>query len=174
MEAEQQLNLREITTDHPLKICFVCLGNICRSPTAEGVFQHIVKRKGLSLYFEIDSAGTGAYHVGEPANSNSRRIAGQNGVTLSSRARQFVYPDFQYYDLIVAMDSDNLHDLQSLDRKNQFHDKLYLLRSFDPVPEDKEVPDPYYGGIYGFERVFDIAMRSSEEFLTNIIPYIKK
>ena len=174
METNNTLNLRKITADEPLKVSFVCLGNICRSPTAEGVFQHLVNREGLSRYIEVDSAGTGAYHVGEPANSKSRMIAEKNGVKLASRARQFEYRDFEYFDLVVAMDKENLKDLSNLDRKQQYRDKLCLLRDFDPYPGDKEVPDPYYGGINGFELVFDMVMRSCEVLLDQIKPHIQR
>ncbi len=173
MQTQHKLSLREITTNDPFRICFVCLGNICRSPTGEGVFQHLVDREGFSAFFEIDSAGTGAYHVGEPANSKSRNIAEKHGVQLHSRARKFEYSDFAYFDLVLAMDQDNLNDLKLLDRNQKYHDKLFLLRNFDPSPGDGEVPDPYYGGINGFELVFDIVMRSSEELLEQIRPFIK-
>ena len=173
MQTETTLTLREITSENPLKICFVCLGNICRSPTAEGVFQYLVNREGLQSYVEIDSAGTGAYHVGEPANSKSRMIAEKNGVKLNSRARKFEYSDFEYFDLMIAMDKENLRDLKNLDRKKQFHNNIYLMRDFDPFPEDGQVPDPYYGGINGFELVFEVVMRSSEHLLGQIKPFIK-
>lgn len=173
MQTETTLTLREITSEHPLKICFVCLGNICRSPTAEGIFQHLVNREDLQSYIEIDSAGTGAYHVGEPANNKSRMIAEKNGVKLNSRARKFEYSDFEYFDLVIAMDKENLRDLKSLDRKKLYHDKIFLMRDFDSNPEDGDVPDPYYGGINGFEMVFEIVMRSSENLLGQITPHIK-
>ncbi len=172
MSNQTALPFHEITVENPLKVCFVCLGNICRSPTAEGVFQHLVNREGLSAFFEIDSAGTGAWHVGEPANSKSRNVAEQNGITLKSKARIFEYSDLEYYDLIIAMDSDNLHNLHRLDRQKKYNNKILLLREFDPVSGDKEVPDPYYGGIYGFELVFDIVMRSCEVLIEQIRPYI--
>lgn len=174
METEHTLSLREITAEKPLSICFVCLGNICRSPTAEGVFQHLVTREKLANYFEIDSAGTGAYHVGEPANSKSKQIAEQNGIKLHSRARKFEYSDFEYFDLVIAMDKENLTDLQRQDRGKKYHEKIRLLRDFDPIPDDRQVPDPYYGGINGFEMVFEIVMRSCEKMLAHIRPHIKE
>ncbi len=172
MQPVTKLSLKKITKKDPLQVCFVCLGNICRSPTAEGVFQHIVNRDGLSALVEVDSAGTAAYHVGEPANSKSRMIAEQNGVSLNSKARKFEYSDFDYFDLVIAMDNENLRDLQRLDRKSRYRDKIFLLRDFDPVPGDKEVPDPYYGGINGFELVFEIVMRSCESLLDAIRPHV--
>lgn len=104
--SQRTLKLRTVTADNPLKVCFVCLGNICRSPTAEGVFEHLVKREGLLPYFEIDSAGTGAWHVGERANSRSRKVAEQNGVQLNSLARKFERSDLEEFDLVIAMDKE--------------------------------------------------------------------
>jgi len=173
MQTVTNLDLRTITAEDPLRICFVCLGNICRSPTAEGVFQHIINKNGFSSLVEVDSAGTAAYHVGEPANSKSRMIADQNGVTLNSRARKFEYSDLEYFDLVIAMDKENLRDLQRLDRKGQYRSKIFLLRDFDPVPGDREVPDPYYGGINGFELVYEIVLRSCESLLDAVRPHMQ-
>lgn len=165
---------REITKENPYKICFVCLGNICRSPTAEGVFQHLVNERGLQSYFYIDSAGTSAYHIGEPANSKSQWIANQQGVKLHSRARRFEQPDLEEFDLILAMDHENLRNLKQLNGSSGYSDKIRLLREFDPNPEDKAVPDPYYGGMDGFQRVFDVIKRSSEALLDQLEEQIKK
>jgi protein-tyrosine phosphatase len=173
MQTVTSLDIRTITTEEPLSVCFVCLGNICRSPTAEGVFQHLVNKNGFSSLLEVDSAGTAAYHVGEPANSKSRLIAEQNGVTLNSKARKFEYPDLEYFDLVIAMDKENHRDLLRLDRKGQFRDKIFLLRDFDPVPGDGEVPDPYYGGLNGFELVYEIVLRSCESLLDTVRPHLK-
>ncbi|MDG5766779.1 low molecular weight phosphotyrosine protein phosphatase [Balneolales bacterium ANBcel1] len=174
MQIEKLPKLRDITAEDPLKVCFVCLGNICRSPTAEGVFQHLVNREGLSRFFEIDSAGTGAYHVGEPANSKSRKVAEQYGVTLQSRARKFESSDYDYFDLVLAMDKENLRDLKGMDPARLHQQKLFLMRDFDPTPDNGEVPDPYYGGINGFEMVFEIVKRSSENLLSLIRPNIRQ
>lgn len=157
-----------ITKDNPFKLCFVCLGNICRSPTAEGVFQHLVNERGLELYFEIDSAGTSAYHIGEGANSKSQQIANQHGVKLHSKARRFEQFDLGYFDLIIAMDNENLSNIRQLDSKSEHGNKIMLLREFDPKPENKEVPDPYYGGVQGFKNVFDIVKRSCENLLDEL------
>lgn len=165
--------LREITEEKPFKVCFVCLGNICRSPTGEGIFLHKVKEAGLQNYFYIDSAGTAAYHVGEPANSKSQSTANKHGVNLPSRARRFEYSDFEEFDLILAMDSNNLRNLEDMDRKNMHTDKIKMMREFDPSPDDGEVPDPYYGGMQGFENVFQILERSTEELLSLLKPHIK-
>lgn len=156
---------RPITKEDPYKIIFVCLGNICRSPTAEGVFQHLVKQTGHELYFEIDSAGTGAWHTGQPANSKSRAVAQERGVELHSIARKLVHSDLEYFDMIVAMDFNNREDILSMSNRSDLHEKVILLREFDPDPDDGQVPDPYYGGMDGFNDVFDIVNRSCDELL---------
>ena len=156
---------RPITKEDPYKIIFICLGNICRSPTAEGVFQHLVNLAGLELYFEIDSAGTGAWHVGQPANSKSREVAHERGVELHSIARKLVHSDLEYFDMIVAMDFNNREDILSMNNRSDLHEKVILLRDFDPDPDDGQVPDPYHGGMDGFNDVFDIVNRSCTELL---------
>lgn len=162
-----------ITRENHYKICFVCLGNICRSPTAEGVFQHLVRKRGLDPYFEIDSAGTSAYHVGESANSKSQRTAKKYGIKLRSRARQLEVKDLDYYDLILAMDRENLSNIKQISNGSH-EDKIGLLRNFDPKPGNGEVPDPYYGGLNGFENVFQIVKRSSENLLNKLEAHIQK
>lgn len=157
-----------ITKDNPYKICFVCLGNICRSPTAEGIFQHLVNERGLEQYFYIDSAGTSAYHVGEPANSKSQKTANEHGVQLHSRARQFNPSDLEEFNLILAMDHENFENLQKMDVKNAYSGKIFLMREFDPQPGTKAVPDPYYGGMDGFKNVYDIVYRSCENLLNTL------
>lgn len=166
--------IKKITKEDPFKLCFVCLGNICRSPTAEGVLQHLVNERGLQSYFEIDSAGTSAYHIGESANSKSRQVAEQHGVTLHSKARRFESFDLGYFDLIIAMDNENLANIHRLDSKSKHTDKIILLRKFDPTPENKEVPDPYYGGLKGFENVFNVVKRSCENLLNELETHIAK
>src|SRR6056297_2064357 len=118
---------RTITKENPYKICFVCLGNICRSPTAEGIFQHLVNERGLQPYFYIDSAGTSAYHIGEPANSKSRQVAERHGVKLQSRARKFEPEDLEEFDLILAMDRENYDNLKQLDQNDEYSDKILLM-----------------------------------------------
>lgn len=165
---------RKITKENPFKICFVCLGNICRSPTAEGVFQHLVNKRGLGSYFFVDSAGTSAYHIGEPANSKSQWVANQEGIQLNSKARRFEKTDIEEYDLILAMDHENLRNIQQLNGNPNHSDKIKLLREFDPQPDDKAVPDPYYGGMNGFQNVFDVIKRSSEALLDKLEQKIEK
>jgi len=139
-----------------IRICFVCLGNICRSPTAEGVMRHLVKQAGLDSQFELDSAGTGGYHVGEPPDQRARAAGKRRGVVISGSARQVSAKDFEHFDYLLAMDPQNLRDLQRI-APHEAHAQLRLLRAFDPASEaEAPVPDPYYGGQEGFDEVFDI------------------
>lgn len=165
---------RKITTENPYKLVFVCLGNICRSPTAEGLFIHKVKQNELENYFYIDSAGTAAYHVGESANSKSQATANKHGIHLPSKARQFEYADLEEFDLILPMDAENYKNIRHLDRKDRFNDKIIMMRDFDPEPGDGNVPDPYYGGQQGFENVFQVLDRSCEALLNQLIPNIEE
>ncbi len=159
---------RTITKKDPYKLIFVCLGNICRSPTGEGVFQHLVNERGLQSYFQVDSAGTSAFHIGEPANSKSQWTANQHGIKLNSKASRFTMRDLEEYDLILAMDHDNLQNIQKLDKNGKYADKIKLMRDFDPTPGDGSVPDPYYGGIQGFENVFQMVLRSCNNLLDEL------
>ncbi len=161
-------NRNKITIEQPFRICFVCLGNICRSPTAEGVFQHLVNQQSLEPYFFIDSAGTSAYHIGEPANSKSQMVASQNGVELTSKARRFEKDDIDDFNLILAMDDENYQNLLHLANNPEQKEKIKKLREYDPKPGDGNVPDPYYGGMDGFNRVFDIIQRSSSALLDSL------
>lgn len=148
-----------------MKILFVCLGNICRSPLAEGVFRHWADRSGRSGDFEPDSAGTAAYHEGELPDDRSRKIAISHGIRLTHRARQVKGEDFDRFDLILAMDRDNLSHLQFMAPHPGLREKIRLFRDFDPLPGDGEVPDPYYGGLDGFRLVFEMSLRVSQRLL---------
>jgi protein-tyrosine phosphatase len=140
-----------------VRICFVCLGNICRSPTAEGVMVHVLEEEGLEAAVEVESAGTGDYHVGDPPDPRSARAAAARGVRLRGRAAQFTRRDFARFDLVLAMDERNLEHLRRLAPTPAERAKVRLLREFDPgAPEGAEVPDPYYGGEDGFGAVLDI------------------
>jgi protein-tyrosine phosphatase len=151
-----------------VRICFVCLGNICRSPTAEGVMQHIIEREGLADVIELDSAGTAAYHAGERADSRSRATAKRRGIELRSIARKVATDDFRTFDFLLAMDSDNLESLQAMAPTDAAH-KLALFRSYDPESDEgAEVPDPYYGGERGFEEVFDICEAAALGLLAHL------
>lgn len=151
-----------------LKICFVCLGNICRSPTAEGVMQKLLADAGLSEKVAVDSAGTAGYHSGEQADRRSRARAKARGIELTSRARQFEKADWSRFDYVLAMDRDNHSDLAAQAPGEHRH-KLFLLREFDPKKsKDMDVPDPYYGGSSGFETVLDICDAACRGFLAHI------
>jgi len=132
------------------------MGNICRSPTGECVFRHYVENRGMENEFEIDSAGTIAYHVGEPPDERMREAAEARGIEIDGVGRQFKPDDFDRFDLIVAMDRDNLHDILRQDPRGKHHGKVRLLCDFIPGSTVKDVPDPYYGGRQGFERVLDM------------------
>ncbi len=151
-----------------VKILFVCMGNICRSPTAHGVFEHLVKAENLDDKIEIDSAGTHAYHVGESPDRRASETALKYNVDLSYiSARKVHENDFEYYDYILAMDWDNLDKLKSACPEEHQH-KLSLFLDFAPQVSQKEVPDPYYGGIKGFENVFNLVNEASEGLLETI------
>ncbi len=139
-----------------VRVCFVCLGNICRSPTAEGVMQRIVDNAGLGDHVVVDSAGTAAHHVGERADARARKAAKKRGLALTSRARQFRPTDFGEFDYVLAMDAANLANLEALGGSDEFRGQLRLLRDFDPIMRTGcDIPDPYYGGENGFEEVLD-------------------
>jgi protein-tyrosine phosphatase len=152
--------------DDKLRILFVCLGNICRSPLAEGIFDHLVREAGLSKRFYIDSAGTAAYHVGDPPDERTCAVARARGINLRSRGRQIAKSDLQQFDYIIAMDSDNRAGIERLAARATPHAVIRMLREFDPEAEDdRDVPDPYYGGTRGFENVHDIVERSCRALL---------
>ncbi len=149
-----------------VRIVFVCLGNICRSPTAEGVMQHLIEQAGLADHIELDSAGTGAYHVGEQADARSRATARNRGLRLTSISRQVTRGDFDRFDYVVAMDQSNYDDLMSLASDDAQRSKVHMFRAFDPASADDDgVPDPYYGGPRGFDDVFDICDAAAKGML---------
>lgn len=155
------------TPEPRIAVLFVCLGNICRSPLAEGVFAHLVRARGLDDRFEVDSAGTGAWHIGEPADRRSAAVAARHGVSLDGRARKVEPSDFDRFDLVIAMDRDNLRDLERMVDGSPHRPRLRLLREWDSEAGD-EVPDPYYGGPDGFERVYAMVRRSCEALLDDL------
>ncbi len=151
------------------RVLFVCLGNICRSPLAEGIFLHLAREAGLSERFHVDSAGTGAWHVGNPPDPRSREVAGKHGIELPGVARQVHPKDFDAFDLIVAMDRDNRRTLEKLRSGEEGRAEITLLREFDPESsDDAEVPDPYYGGPDGFDDVFEMVRRSCVRLLEEL------
>ncbi|SEA09934.1 protein tyrosine phosphatase [Thiothrix caldifontis] len=151
-----------------VKVLFVCMGNICRSPTAQGVFAHLVQSQGLADRILIDSAGTHAYHIGKPPDSRSQAAAKDRGLDLSEqRARKVDMLDFERFDYILAMDRANLQDLQQLAFPPQ-QERIYLFMRFATRWNTDEVPDPYYGGSSGFERVLDMIEDAAEGLLEHI------
>lgn len=150
-------------------VLFVCLGNICRSPLAEGVFWHLVVQRGLESSFRVESAGTGAWHVGEPPDDRSSEVARRHGVSLDGQqARRVRSSDFAEFDHLVAMDRENLRTLERLMDEVGGAASLSLLRDHDPEPGDGDVPDPYYGGGHGFDHVFRMIRRSAEALLDHL------
>lgn len=144
------------------------MGNICRSPTAEGVFAHKLKEAGLHEHVEVDSAGTHAYHVGEPPDTRAQKTAKRRGIRLDDlRARKAVPEDFERFDYVLAMDRDNLAGLSAICPIGSEH-KLQLFLSYAPNLETDEVPDPYYGGPTGFERVLDMIEEAANGLLEDI------
>jgi protein-tyrosine phosphatase len=151
-----------------VRVLFVCLGNICRSPTAEGVFRTVVERAGLLQHIEIDSAGTHAYHVGEPPDARAQAAAQRRGVDLSGlRGRRATRVDIERFDYILAMDEENYQNLQALSPQGLEH-KIRLFLEFAPQRPEREVPDPYFGGEGGFERVLDMIEEASEGLLAHL------
>jgi len=139
------------------KILFVCLGNICRSPSAEAVFTGLVKNEGLAEYFEIDSAGTSGWHAGEPADQRMQSHAIKRGYNLSSRSRKFdPQSDFDHFDMIIGMDDANVDTLRQMARNAGDLKKIHKMTDFARQFDYDEVPDPYYGGYEGFELVLDL------------------
>jgi low molecular weight protein-tyrosine phosphatase len=145
-----------------MRILFVCMGNICRSPTAEGVMRRLLRDAGLEGV-EVESAGTGGWHAGEPPDERAAAAAARRGVTLEGAARQVRPADFRRFDLLIALDRANLRGLLELAPDEEAAEKVRLLREFDPGASgtgDLDVPDPYYGGDRGFETVLDMVERA--------------
>lgn len=153
-----------------VRICFVCLGNICRSPLAEGVFKHLARQAGRAEQFQIESAGLGSWHVGERPDLRTQRTARAHDITLDSLARQFQARDFERFDLILALDSEIYAGLMSLARNEAERAKVHYLREYDPeAGRDRDVPDPYYGDQRMFERVYTLIERACRGLLKALI-----
>ncbi|MBK8295517.1 MAG: low molecular weight phosphotyrosine protein phosphatase [Solirubrobacterales bacterium] len=161
------LKLTDPVSATPVRILFVCLGNICRSPTAEAMMKDLVEREGLGGQVEVDSAGTGAWHVGNPPDPRAIETAARRGIEMNGAARQVTASDFDDFDLIVAMDSSNHFDLLALSGRD--NPKVRLLREIGG-DELTDVPDPYYGGDDGFEDVLDIVERGCRALLEEVRP----
>ena len=152
-----------------MRILFVCMGNICRSPTAEGVFRRLVQERAPHLALEIDSAGTHDYHVGEPPDSRAVAAAARRGIDLRGlRARQVSDEDFERFDLIVAMDRLN-HSMLVERAPQEFHERIRLFMEFAAGDDREDVPDPYYGGPLGFEQVLDLAEEAAAGLLDEVL-----
>ena len=154
----------------PISVLFVCLGNICRSPLAEAVFRQVVAEAGLEDRFRIDSAGTSGYHNGEPPDPRTSEVAARRGVTVRGHSRQVGPRDARDFDYLVAMDVDNLRDVERLVERTDASPVVFLFREFDPEADDApDVPDPYYGGPTGFEDVHDLVERSARGLLAHLV-----
>ena len=153
-------------SETPVSVLFVCLGNICRSPLAEGVFRALVAESGLEASFLIDSAGTSGWHDGEPPDARATAVAKRRGIALTGASRRVEEPDLRRFHHVIAMDRDNLSALRKLARRAAPNAEIRLLREFDPRADgDRDVPDPYFGGETGFENVHDIVERSCRGLL---------
>lgn len=152
-----------------IKVLFICLGNICRSPLAEAIFNHKVEESGLQGKIQSDSCGTSDYHIGECADERSLACAKNRGILINHRGRQINRLDLKDFDYLIVMDQTNLTNVKNLMNKYKLdHQHLYLMRDFQENADHPDVPDPYYGDAAGFETVFDILEESVENFLLKI------
>ncbi len=151
-----------------VRVLFVCMGNICRSPTAEGVFRHLVRAEGLEHRIDADSAGTHGYHVGRPPDGRAQAAAAARGYDISDlRARQVSRTDFEFFDWVLAMDNDNLANLRA-ECPETLQKRIHRLLDFASDMDEREVPDPYYGGDAGFRHVLDLVESGSRGLLQAI------
>lgn len=151
------------------KLLFVCLGNICRSPSAENIMNHLIEQRGLQDKIICDSAGTSSYHIGSPPDRRMTAAANQRGIKMQGRARQFTRNDFDEFDLILAMDRDNYEGIVYLDGGHKYRDKVKLMCDFCRTHSLEEVPDPYYGGPEGFNQVIDLLFDACEGLLDYVV-----
>ena len=162
------MNQKDRDKKSRISVLFVCMGNICRSPTAEGVFSQLIKQQKLEAWFNVDSAGTHAYHIGEGPDLRAQKAARDRGVELTHlRARKVVMGDFEDFDYLLAMDADNYSILTQACPEPHLGKIKYFL-DYAPHLESRQVPDPYYGGDYGFERVLDMIEDASDGFLETL------
>ncbi|MEO1179604.1 MAG: low molecular weight protein-tyrosine-phosphatase [Cyanobacteria bacterium J06636_28] len=150
------------------RLLFVCLGNICRSPSAENIMNHLLAQRGLQTQVSCDSAGTSSYHIGSPPDSRMTAAAKKRGISLVGRARQFTVEDFEQFDLILAMDDSNYRNILALDSSGQYATKVKRMCDFCHDYPDREVPDPYYGGTDGFDYVIGLLMDACDGLLQEI------
>ena len=151
------------------KLLFVCLGNICRSPSAENIMNHLIEEADLTDKIVCDSAGTSGYHVGASPDRRMNGAATKRGIELQGKSRKLTPADLQQFDLILAMDRENYQDILYLDREGKYEDKVYLMCDFAKRKTDKEVPDPYYGGQDGFDYVIDLLFDACTGLLDKIV-----
>jgi len=151
-----------------VNVLFVCLGNICRSPIAEAIFNSKIKEKGLEGRFAAQSCGTANYHIGDMPDPRTIRNAFKNGVHINHLGRQLAATDLDEFDVILAMDRSNLNNIKRLNRADENLHKISLMRSYDPMGRDEDVPDPYYGNEKDFQEVFDILSRSIDSFIASL------
>ncbi|WOD39404.1 low molecular weight protein-tyrosine-phosphatase [Nodosilinea sp. E11] len=154
-----------------IRLLFVCLGNICRSPSAENIMNHLIQQRQLSNQVVCDSAGTASYHVGSAPDRRMAQAARAKGIELVGRARQFEASDFERFDYILAMDRDNYRDILALDSAGQHRDRVRLMCDFCRSHPDQEVPDPYYGGPEGFTYVISLLHDACEGLLDHVLEH---
>ncbi|NJN24233.1 MAG: low molecular weight phosphotyrosine protein phosphatase [Acaryochloridaceae cyanobacterium RL_2_7] len=152
----------------PTKLLFVCLGNICRSPSAENIMNHLIQEAGLGHQIQCDSAGTSGYHIGEPPDRRMNQAAMAKGLKLVGSSRRFESTDFEVFDLILAMDRANYRDLVRQDAQGKYRDKIKMMCDYCSDFTDKEVPDPYYGGADGFNYVIDLLFDACDGLLKDL------
>lgn len=153
----------------PIRIVFVCLGNICRSPLAESVFRHLARERGVESHFEVDSAGTSGFHDGEGPDERSVATARSRGIEVAGASRKLVVEDLRRFDYVIPMDAQNRRDIALLEEAAGGSAKVHLLREWDPAPGDGNVPDPYSGGQRGFEEVQDMVERACAALLDDLL-----
>lgn len=153
----------------PYRLLFVCLGNICRSPAAENIMNHLIAQANLTGHITCDSAGTSSYHIGSPPDRRMAAAATQRHISMQGSARQFTKADFEAFDLILAMDRDNYAGICSLDPAGTYREKVRLMCDFCTHHSAREVPDPYYGGPEGFNQVIDLLLDACTGLLNHIV-----